>query len=354
MLQKTLPVGAEPGVSLEAAPGNLRVTGWERDEMLAKTDDDLLEIEQDGEQFSITCDGDLILNLPKGARLHIGRVEGDAVIRGLSGALDVLSVDGDLELRGVGAVKVGSVDDDLSLRGAAGEVQISSISGDASIEGVEGSLILDSVEDDLYLRGVHGNVKANVSGDAVLSLEPQPGQECSIAADDDILLRLPENVNATLQLDGDSVHVDVPGVSLEKDTSQYVVLGDGSAKISLHAGGDLVVTSREGEWESAAEFSSFDWGGFGRDLGEHISRRIQNVAVHATRQAEVAMHRADHKIRRAAHQSRRWNINWPVDQGVVAPPSQPVSDEERMAILRMLQEKKISAEEAEKLLAALE
>ena len=36
------------------------------------------------------------------------------------------------------------------------------------------------------------------------------------------------------------------------------------------------------------------------------------------------------------------------------PPKPPVSDEERLAILKMLQEKKISAEEAEKLLSALE
>jgi hypothetical protein len=36
------------------------------------------------------------------------------------------------------------------------------------------------------------------------------------------------------------------------------------------------------------------------------------------------------------------------------PPNEPVSDVERLAVLRMLQEKKISLEDAEKLLAALE
>ena len=37
-----------------------------------------------------------------------------------------------------------------------------------------------------------------------------------------------------------------------------------------------------------------------------------------------------------------------------APPSEPVSEDERMAILKMLQEKKISAVQAEELLKALE
>ena len=37
-----------------------------------------------------------------------------------------------------------------------------------------------------------------------------------------------------------------------------------------------------------------------------------------------------------------------------APPAPPVSEEERMMILRMLEQKKISLEEADRLLAALE
>ena len=41
-------------------------------------------------------------------------------------------------------------------------------------------------------------------------------------------------------------------------------------------------------------------------------------------------------------------------KGVPMPPKPQASDEERLVILKMLQDKKISAEDAEKLLAALE
>ena len=52
---------------------------------------------------------------------------------------------------------------------------------------------------------------------------------------------------------------------------------------------------------------------------------------------------------------RRFAFNWSPGYGTPpVPPSEPVSDEERMAILKMLQEKKITAEEAEQLLSALE
>jgi hypothetical protein len=48
----------------------------------------------------------------------------------------------------------------------------------------------------------------------------------------------------------------------------------------------------------------------------------------------------------------RWNFGF--DPLNTAEAKQPVSDEERMVILKMLQEKKITSEEAEKLLSALE
>ncbi|MCJ7724315.1 MAG: hypothetical protein MUP03_09290, partial [Anaerolineales bacterium] len=72
------------------------------------------------------------------------------------------------------------------------------------------------------------------------------------------------------------------------------------------------------------------------------------------RKMEAAARRAKQKIRRSG-----WHVQYPTDnmpfpQGMGRPIKEPVTDEERLTILRMLQEKKITAEEAEKLLAALE
>ncbi|HMB24720.1 MAG: SHOCT-like domain-containing protein, partial [Chloroflexota bacterium] len=66
--------------------------------------------------------------------------------------------------------------------------------------------------------------------------------------------------------------------------------------------------------------------------------------------------------RHAERQARRWrgNVkvgrwNWDINpKGVPTPPSEPVAEEERMAILKMLAEKKITAAQAEQLLNALE
>ena len=53
----------------------------------------------------------------------------------------------------------------------------------------------------------------------------------------------------------------------------------------------------------------------------------------------------------------RWNLDFkgmPKPPTPPEPPSEPVSEDERMAILKMLAEKKISAQQAEGLLSALE
>ena len=86
----------------------------------------------------------------------------------------------------------------------------------------------------------------------------------------------------------------------------------------------------------------------------------------ATRRAEQKMRRTESKIKIAEHELHRHaqiraNIDagrwkWNVTPGSVPPGpiNEPVSDEERMTILKMLQEKKITSEQADKLLAALE
>jgi hypothetical protein len=74
----------------------------------------------------------------------------------------------------------------------------------------------------------------------------------------------------------------------------------------------------------------------------------------------AAQRKADRKARAAAARAARKERQSRGERGYTImppPPSKPVdpvSEEERMMILQMLQDKKISVEQAEKLLAALE
>jgi hypothetical protein len=274
---------------------------------------------------------------------------------------------------------------DLSLRGCSGDFFTNHIGSDASLREVQGSVSINAVGSDLYLRGAGGDVAVNAGSDAVLYLQPKSAVKYVISAGSDVLLRLPAQLDAELDLQGgssESIRLDLPEVeAFHEGNIRTLVVGAGSAKIKVVAGHDVVVTSRADEWESMAEFDGYardeslipgDISGLPSDLHERISRKVQEATMRATekslRAQERAQARADAAIRRAegkmrAHERRmkaggvnigRWNSTADRPANAVPPANQPVSDEERLAILRMLQEKKISLDDAEKLLSALE
>jgi hypothetical protein len=361
-MSKTISAGRTPKIEIDSIGGDLSLVGWEGDDILLKADDDEMRVSQDGENVLISCDDDLSIRVPKGASVFIKQIGGDASVRGVMGQIELKDIGGDLSMRDVNSVAIDAVHADFSLRGAKGSLSIRKADSDVSIRDVDGNVSLDSVADDLALRDVRGNVAVNVGEDVVLYLNPQAGNTYSVNAGDDILLVMPPKSNATLTLSADEIDVDWDGVENEEDvTSRVLILGDGSANVTLSAGGDIRLSNRSDAGDSAEDFGNFagmgmDWSGF----GERISRRVEQATERAQKKIEAASRRVEQKTREAERRGRgkavleigRWN--WDLSKGVPVPPKAQVSDEERLAILKMLQEKKISAEDAEKLLSALE
>ena len=359
-MSKRISVGSQPKVKIESVEGDLHLVGWDNDEILVRNEDDVVTFQQNGDEVNINCQDDLAINVPKNSEVHILVVNGDMSVRGLAGDFEADAVNGDVAIRDAGEVILGAVESDFSLRGARGDVHVKSVGGDASLREVNGSLTLDSVADDLAIRGVGGNLKVDVDADVVVHLEPKPGQEYSVVAGDDIMLILPESANATLTLSGDKINVHLPNVQPEDSASRVVMLGDGSAQIKLNAGGDVLVTNRQDAPESADEFGNFagmmfDWGSWGREIGQEWGNIGREWGDRISRQAQEAAQRVERKVRHAAHRrNARMKWTWDFDNMPKAPKREPVSEEERMTILRMLAEKKITSEEAEQLLSALE
>jgi hypothetical protein len=365
-MSKTISAGRTPKIMIEFIEGDLSLVGWEGEDILLKGDEDEMQFNQDGETVSVSCQDDLSLRVPKAASVFVKKIVGDASIRGVMGGIEVQEIEGDLSIRDVNSVAIEKLQSDFSLRGAKGDLFVKSVDGDVSIREVDGNVSLESVVDDLALRDVRGNINANVAEDVVLYLNPQPGNVYSVNAGEDILLVMPPKANATLNLNGDEIDIEWKGIPNDEDaTNRVITLGDGSAIVTLTAGGDIRVTNQADAGETAEDFGNFagigmDWSGF----GERISRQVEQATRRAAKQAEETARRADEAARRMDQKmSRRGpkiNVNmgrWNWDlspKGVPMPPKPPVSDEERLAILKMLQEKKITAEEAEKLLAALE
>ena len=368
-MSKTISAGRSPKIKLDSVGGDLSLVGWEGDDILLKADEEALSVNHTGDEVQLSCGDDLSMRVPKGASVVINSISGDASIRGVLGGIELKEITGDLSVRDVNTVAIDTVHADFSLRGAKGSLSVRKAEGDVSVRDVEGSVSLDSISDDLALRDVRGSVSANVGEDVVLYLNPQPGNAYAVNAGDDILLVMPTKANATLTLSADEIDIDWEGVENDEDaTSRVLTLGDGSVAITLSAGGDIRISDRSDAGESAEDFGNFagmgmDWSGF----GERISRRVENVTARAQRKADEVLRRAEQSLREKARDAERksrrgakavlsvgrWN--WDISsKGVPMPSKQQASEEERMAILKMLQEKKITAEQAEKLLAALE
>jgi len=112
-MSKRIPVSPKASIRIESVSGDLRLVGWDNDEILLKPDDEQsLTVQQNDDQVSIFCQDDLSLNVPKHASFHIQSVAGDMSVRNLTGVLDVDTVSGDVALREVGQVVIGSVESD--------------------------------------------------------------------------------------------------------------------------------------------------------------------------------------------------------------------------------------------------
>jgi hypothetical protein len=207
---------------------------------------------------------------------------------------------------------------------------------------------------------------------------------------------------------------DATVVIMDSNGRRRKVFGDGSATINVRCGGDALVGTESGEagesddekrsnagfnsgeFEStmsefernmqemqrnieqmAQQFASrfanmgasadMDWKiqkaqmkaeAAARKAEARVSRHASKMEEHARRQAERAARHAERAARRAEGgftnvPPRPAAPPPPPAEPFAPPPRKAATDEERMVILRMLQEKKITSEQADQLLAAL-
>jgi hypothetical protein len=270
------------------------------------------------------------------------------------------------------------------------------VNGDAKVRQVSGAVALKSVRGDLAARDLDGGAVAEqVSGDVSLSTALAKGMSYRFQAKGDISAKVEGNGGARLVLEGGDIHCRLPLQVSERSARRIVgTLGDGSAELTLYAKGNLSVSDRgegwtptgEAQWESQMDAWTQQFEVQMADMqrkleerlanipfvdNEQVARRAQEAVERARRQAERAAERAHARAERARvhaerhkpreHHGTGFRVSWPPSPTSPPQPSrpakpagEPVSDAERVAILKMVADKKITADEASKLLSALE
>lgn len=375
MDQIALSTGESPAITVETVGSDLRLSGWDQSQFHAESTSQgsLHARERDG-GIVLRADNDCTVHVPRRAVLKIATVGGDAKVKNVEGSISIERVGGDLTLRQVGGVSVGRVGGDLSAKKVLGSLSAEMIGGDLSARSVDGDVSAKTMAD-LYLRDVSGGIRATASGDVVLSVGFVVGRVYEVQASGDVVLRVPPNTSAkfVLQSAGD-ISVDLAAAGVEGNSLQKVVtVGEGAAQVTVKATGDVSLTTQATDPDAMGDFGDHlgrEFGVMAEEFAARARAAAERAADTARRKGEAARRRAEAKIesaqRRAERMSERAERTRRKTGSFVlrfdaahpgqppAPPVPPVSDEERLAVLKMLEQGKITVAQAEKLLAALE
>ena len=200
------------------------------------------------------------------------------------------------------------------------------------------------------------------------------GEKLFLKAGGDLSCSLPGDASASVTVTAGG-EVYVPGtIEVEESGSlKSFVLGDGDTQVELIAGGDLWFQGEEAsdpfafadlgetiasqvETEVEAGIAQMEarlealGSGMGTYSSDRIGEQVRRAVTRARRKAERGRKRAERARRRAGKKSRSINLN------LSGRPRKrtEVSEDERLSILRMLENGTITVEEAEKLLQAIE
>ncbi len=397
--------GKAPYIEVKQCRGNLVVRTW--NEPTVKADGTFIGKETEpGLVFS--AEGDLIMTVPRAATLSIGEVGGDAVLKNGAGPLHVQTVRGDLVLQNSAEVKVEAVFGDIAARNLSGSLAVEEVKGDIAARNIEGSLVCTNVFGSVSARNVTGSVSlhevmgdvalATVNGDIDLATGQRDANFKNIGgeiraehvmgdirlrgglssgdhflnAKGDIVVRWPLSAPVSLVANSASIKNNLRLEDLVEKEGQLIGrVGDGKTNLTLNANGRIhlkdaqMIDPKWSNGEDEPDFNmnfEFDLA----DLGARISNEINDKVSRFTQEfetrfgadfgqtmADEAAKRAEQAATRAEQAAKRMRPTPPPPPPPPPAPKTPVSAEEQLKILKMVEQGKISPAEAEVLLDAL-
>jgi len=377
MAEYEIPEGKPVRIDISSVGSDLRVRGWDR-RVVSTKDDNFELVAHDEVMVGASSSSDGNLRVPYDTTLVVDHVGADAKITDISGSITLGTVGSDLILRKVGPVTVSNVGADLRIKRAEGDVSIDHIGRDATIREVEGLTHIGKVGADLYVRDVIGGTADNVGADLVLSTDFAPGATYAFNVGADIVCRIPPEASVRFRVPSDSdLSIDASGVDIvEGDGYDEIVIGGGQALVEMEAGGEIRLVAQDEDYMMAINFQlegelEERLTGLEEQLAEKLSgldekimEKAERVRARAEKQTERAMRHAERAMRKSRKHGVRFTVG---DRSLefamprsttrptpAEPPPEPVSDDERLMILKMVEAGQITVEEAETLLAALE
>jgi hypothetical protein len=350
-----------PSIRVERSEKDLTIEGWSEPRVMVECDAEP-NVDSAEKGITVSAKDDLSLRVPYNSKVEVVWAGADLVIREVKSAVVIGECMGDLLLRHCDGADLGTVHGSLKVRDLGGDLKARKVSGDAKLRHVLGAVEMEA-GGDVRIEHPVSRAQIRAGGDASVAILPKPGSENSIAAHGDLRCYLPSGASAIVDgKAGGDTFVRLPSAGKESQSpmengSLPVTLGKGEARLRVEAEGDLWI----GGWMDVDSWG--EWRELGHDMGQ-MGMEFGMLAGEFGRWVERNMHdkfdQYDKRLRRKMeegkfardHRRYSWNETPPRPP---TPPSPPGAGEsERLSILDMLQKGKITVDEAERLLSALE
>ncbi len=403
MTPSTFPVTSDTQLVIKELDGDLVIQGWAREEVQILGN--ALEPEQKAKTISLQLEGDTHLSVPHHLKVRIETISGDLVIRNLSQGLEIDSVGGDTSLQNTAAVTIAEIGGDLHAVRVLGDLIVNKLGGDGKARDVGGQLSLDA-GGDLEINAFSRGAALSTGGDAVLVFDPLPWQVYQVHSDGDLTVYLPPSAAVALEMKSgaEQITVNLSDYDQVIEARDHTLqIGENGAPLQLSAGGSVRIleslsgpqragsppesfwyvdqllrdfshqTARqlEGQLDSLEKdlqqaltglSASLDSSGLTEQKLEELKVRLRESTHRAAQKTKIAAQKAEQKIHQSitkaqqkARSFQEKNKDFNLEEFLFGEKSSPSSaDQERMLILKMLEEQKISSAEAAALINALE
>jgi SHOCT-like domain len=255
-------------------------------------------------------------------------------------------------------VRVGSVGGDVRARRLRAGLTLEHGGGNGRLTEVSGPVEV-AFGGDLVGRAIGSPLSAQVGGDATLDLELGADAGADIMAGGDIICRLGESPSAEVSIHaGGSRQIRLPA-KLAGDGTERWILGAGGPAIDLKAGGDVWlggqgVTPDVSELEDVGARVAAS---VGKTLAEvEAGLSAVGAMMETIPEAEIStkvQRVVERAMRRRMRHHKGYRVVFPEAARQAGAPS-PASEEEKLKILKMVEDGKLSVGDAEKLFKALE
>ncbi len=354
MAIRTIPCEPAPQIRIQAED-HLSLSGWGQPQIQIRVQDETrLHVRQENGSWLIRCEEDTVIQVPEEATLQVDYVHGSMSGIHLKGNLKVENVGGHLTLREAGEVRCGNVGGHLKVFKINGDLVVTNIGGNLKGGEVNGSLRVENTGGSIKLLDVRRAETLRAGGNIKVKLL-ELSCDLQASAGGSIKLWLP--LGSGYQLDassgGERIVFQERGLPVRQVTHRFQgTIGGGGVRLKLAAGGSIAIM--EGEWEE--ENVEEEFGVRLEGLGDQIAQRIQEKMRRVEERARLAQERAERAASRRAERGEFLNIGGMSFgfQSQAAAPRKRATEEERLIILNLLRDKKITAEEANRLLDALE